>query len=153
MGFVHTNQPDSAQAELNSMQRLHDTLLAQQETYEANQVAIQLTISQAWILWKEGKNAAALESMIRAADMEDKTEKHPVTPGEILPARELLADMYMQMHQPQKALEAYEADLTKHPNRYNALYGAAQAALQCGKKEQAATLHNQLAVITGNKAP
>lgn len=153
MGFVHTSQRDSAQTELNTMQRLHDTLLAQKETYKANQVAIQLKTSQAWILWKEGKNAAALENMIMAADMEDKTEKHPVTPGEILPARELLADMYMQMNQPQKALEAYEADLIKHPNRYNGLHGAAEAALQCGKKEQAAAWHNQLVVITGNKVP
>jgi hypothetical protein len=49
--------------------------------------------------------------------------KHPVTPGEVLPARELLADMYMEMGMPGKALIAYEADLTTHPNRLNGLRG------------------------------
>ena len=65
-----------------------------------------------------------------SADMEDKTEKHPVTPGEVLPARELLADMLMQMNDPGKALEMYEASLKKRPNRRNSLYGAWQWRLK-----------------------
>ena len=59
--------------------------------------------------------------------MEDKTEKSPVTPGEVIPAEELLADMLLQSNKPAAALEAYEADLKKHPNRFNGLYGAGVA--------------------------
>jgi hypothetical protein len=64
--------------------------------------------------------------------MEDKTEKHPVTPCEVIPARELLADMLLEMHQPAKALINYEMDLAKHPNRLNTMAGAARAANQAG---------------------
>jgi len=127
LGFVHLNQIDSAKNELNVLNQLRDTLIAWKETYKANQVNIQIKASQAWILWKAGENEAALDNMKMAADMEDKTEKHPVTPGEIIPARELLADLYMEMHQPLKALEAYRLDLATHPNRYNGLQGVAKA--------------------------
>ena len=151
LGFVHINQIDSAHAELNTLNRLRNELLAQKESYKANQVDIQIKASEGWILWKEGNNAAALEKMTAAADLEDKTEKHPVTPGEVLPARELLADMLLQMHRPLAALSAYEADLLNHPNRYNGLYGASLAAQQCGKKDLAENYRKQLSEITGVK--
>lgn len=151
LGYVHTGDPDHATAELNILNKLRDELIAKKETYNANQVSIQIKSSEAWILWKAGKNAAALEKMQQAADMEDKTEKHPVTPGEVLPARELLADMLLEMHQPQKALEAYELDLANHPNRYNGLYGAAVAAERSGKQELANTYYKQLSNITGKQ--
>jgi tetratricopeptide (TPR) repeat protein len=152
LGYVHTNQPEKASEELNTLQQLHEELLAKKETYNANQVNIQIKTSEAWILWKQGKNAAALEKMMQAADMEDKTEKHPVTPGEVLPARELLADMLLEMHQPEKALEAYELDLANHPNRYNGLFGAAVAAEQSGKQELANSYFQKLSTITGKQA-
>ena len=66
--------------------------------------------------------------MTEAADMEDATEKHPVTPGEVIPARELLGDMYMEHGEFARALEMYEADLERHTGRFNGLYGAAIAA-------------------------
>ena len=63
-----------------------------------------------------------------AAQLEEKTGKHPVTPGAPLPARELLGDMLLEMGQPAEALAAYEASLREAPNRFNSLYGAARAA-------------------------
>jgi tetratricopeptide (TPR) repeat protein len=82
--------------------------------------------------------------MTEAADMEDATAKHPVTPGEIIPARELLGDMYLEMNQPAKALEAYEADLANHANRFNGLYGAGQAEEKIGNTEKAVLYYKQL---------
>ena len=61
--------------------------------------------------------------MVQAADMEDSTMKHPVTPGEVLPARELLADMHMEMGKMGKAVAAYDADLRMHPKRLNGMRG------------------------------
>lgn len=149
LGAVHTDQLDLAKAELNELNRLHEELVKQKDTYKANQVDIQIKASQAWIQWKEGKSKEALENMNLSADMEDKTEKHPVTPGEVLPARELLADMLMEMKNPGKALEMYEASLKKRPNRRNSLYGASMAAVASGKKELAKIYSKKFQELTG----
>lgn len=149
LGAVHTDQLELAKTEWKELNRLRDILVSQRETYKANQVDIQVNASQAWIQWKEGKNKEALDNMKLSADMEDKTEKHPVTPGEVLPARELLADLLMQMNKPADALAMYEASLKKHPNRFNSLYGAAVAADRSGKKDLAKNYYKLLQDITG----
>jgi hypothetical protein len=149
LGAANSHQLDLAKAEWNELNKLQDELVKQKETYKANQVDIQLKASQAWIQMKEGKNKEALENMNLSADMEDKTEKHPVTPGEVLPARELLADMLMQMNKPAQALEMYEAGLKTRPNRHNSIYGAWMAAGASGKKELAKTYSKQFKTITG----
>lgn len=144
LGAVHTGNIDSARVELKNLNRMYDTLTKQKDLYKANQVQIQIKTSEAWILLKEGKNKEALNLMSLAASMEDNTEKHPVTPGEVIPARELLGDMLLQMNKPEKALEAYEADLKEHPNRFNGLYGAALAAQASGNFEKATAYYQQL---------
>ena len=110
---------------------------------------MQVKTSEAWIQFKEGNNETALELMTAAADKEDGTEKHPVTPGEILPARELLGDMLMEMNKPALALEAYKSALVTHPNRFNALYNAGLAAQRSGNKEEAATYFQKLLASVG----
>jgi tetratricopeptide (TPR) repeat protein len=148
LGFVHIDKMDSASTELKNLNTIYDTLTAQKDSYKANQVMIQINTSEAWILFKEGKNNEALKAMTVAADMEDRTEKHPVSPGEVIPARELLGDMLLQMNRPEKALEAYEADLKRHPNRFNGLYGAALAAEKWHHAEDANAYYRQLISIT-----
>jgi cytochrome c-type biogenesis protein CcmH/NrfG len=86
--------------------------------------------------------------MTEAADMEDATAKHPVTPGEIIPARELLADMYFETGDYGNALTAYAFDLERHPNRLNGLGGAAMAASRMGNKDEAQKYSNQLNELT-----
>jgi tetratricopeptide (TPR) repeat protein len=147
LGSVHIGNIDSAKAELKNLATIYDTLMAQKDPYKANQVQIQIRSSEAWILFKEGKNGEALSRMNMAADMENKTEKSPVTPGEVIPASELLGDMLLQMNKPDKALEAYEADLKKHPNRFNGLYGAGLAAERSNNFEKATFYYRQLTTI------
>lgn len=147
LGFVHLNQLDSAQAELKHLNDLHRQLLDQKDTYKANQVNIQLISSLAWIQMKQGKNRQALQTMSLAADMEDHTEKHPVTPCEVIPARELLADMLLKMEKPKEALNAYQIDLNRHPNRFNALYGAAVSANKMQNEELAGSYYRKLLAI------
>jgi tetratricopeptide (TPR) repeat protein len=151
LGFIHTNKPDSAKNELAIMNQLRNDLLAKKESYKANQVDIQIKAIEGWILLKQGNQAAAIEKMTLAADMEDKTEKHPVTPGEVLPARELLGDMYLEIKDSEQALEAYQADLEKHPKRYNGLNGASRSAALCGKKDLADYYSKLIAAITASK--
>jgi Tetratricopeptide repeat len=150
LGSVHTGNLDSARAELKNLNRIHDTLLNQKDLYKANQVQIQIRISEAWIQFKEGKNNEALKTMRVAATMEDNTEKSPVTPGEVIPAMELLGDMLFQMNQPARALEAYEADLKKHPNRFNGLFAAGLAAEKCNNLQKANEYYRQLLVVANS---
>ena len=144
LGAVHTGQLGPARAELAQLQGLHDRLVDEKDAYKANQVAIQLRAGEAWINVLAGKNAEALALMNQAADMEDQTEKHPVTPSEVIPARELLGDMLLQLHQPQQALAAYAASLQQHPNRFNGLFGAGVAAERIGNLKRAQFYYQQL---------
>jgi tetratricopeptide (TPR) repeat protein len=149
LGSVHINSLGEANNELEQLKQLHNVLVIQKDDYKANQVAIQMKSGEAWIRLKEGKRDEALQLMQLAADMEDKTGKHPVTPGEVLPARELLGDMLLELNQPAKALEAYEANLKTHPNRFNALYGAGLAAERVGDHQKAKTYFQQLINVAG----
>jgi tetratricopeptide (TPR) repeat protein len=150
LGSVHTGKIDSAKAHLKILNAIHDTLLKQKDPYKANQVQIQIKASEAWILFKEGKDNEALKLMNAAADMEDRTQKHPVTPGEVIPARELLGDMLLEMQLPGPALQAFEADLKKHPHRFNGLYGAGLACEKLRNMAKAKTYYQQLLRISGS---
>jgi tetratricopeptide (TPR) repeat protein len=147
LGAVHTGQMDSARSELGKLKILQDTLLKRGDIYKANQVDIQIRSSEAWILFKERKYSTALERMVSAADMEDATVKNPVTPGEVIPARELLADMLLEMGYPVKAVMAYQEDLKTHQNRFNGLYGAGLASEKSGDRKNAISYYRQLSDI------
>lgn len=144
LGAVHTGNTAVAEAALKSLAAIHDTLLRQQDAYKANQVEIQLKAARAWMLLKGGRQEAALALMDTAARMEDNTQKHPVTPGEVIPARELLGDMLLAANRPRQAMEAYEAALRQQPNRFNGIYGAARAAQRIHNNEKAGWYYRQL---------
>ena len=138
LGAVQLGKLDNAKTELDSLRSLHTRLSKEKNmSREAAQVAVQIKTGEAWIQYKEGNNDKAVELMTAAANMEDRTEKHPVTPGEIIPARELLGDMLIEMNKPALALEAYKSVLETHPNRFNGLYSAGLAAQRTGNKEEA----------------
>jgi tetratricopeptide (TPR) repeat protein len=148
LGAVHTHQPELAQQELKQLNVIHAQLQQAKEDYQAGLVLIQIKASEGWMEFEKGHRAAALQRMMDAAAMEDATEKHPVTPGEVVPARELLGDMYMDMGEPVKALEAYESDLKRHPNRFNGLYGAGLAEERSGNAAKAVDYYKQLLVVS-----
>lgn len=148
LGAVHIKKLEDARMELAQIQSIHDKLKQMNESYKANLVQIQIKAGEAWIKLKEGEEDQAIKLMTEAADMEDATAKHPVTPGEIIPARELLADMYLETGDFANALTAYEADLQRHPNRFNGLYGAGLALEKSGNRERPNRYHAQLAALT-----
>ncbi len=148
MGSANIGNINAAKKELEELTHIYDTLTKQKDLYKANQVQIQIKTGEAWICFKEGKNNEALTLMNLAADMEDKTEKHPVTPGEVIPAREFLGDMLLQMEKPDEALKMYEADLKTHPNRFNGVYGAGLSAKTLGQNEKARLYYTQLLNIS-----
>ncbi len=156
LGAVHTKKPEIARQELQNLSDIYTKLNERKEGYKANQVLIQIKASEGWIQFAQGDKRAALQPMIEAADLEDSTEKDPVTPGEVIPARELLGDMYLEMGEPSKALEAYKLDLKRHPNRFNGLYGAALAAEKLQDNKNAVMYYRKLMSMThsqGKKRP
>jgi hypothetical protein len=150
LGSVHINNIDSAKIELTNLQNLYDTLVRQKDPYKANQVMIQIETGRAWILFREGNKSEAIRLMAIAADREDKTEKHPVTPGAIIPARELLGDMLVEMNNLTEALVAYESDLKKQPNRFNGLYGAGLSCERIKNVEKAKYYYEQLVAMANS---
>lgn len=150
LGNVHLNKVNAAKLELAKLDQLHDTLEKQKDSYKSMEVAIQIKAGEAWIQFVSGDKKDAINAMELAADMEDRTGKHPVTPGEVLPARELLGDMFLQMNDTLNALKAYEAVLEKSPNRFNSLYGAGKAAEKSGNEQKAIDYYRQLLAITAS---
>jgi len=150
MGAVHLKEQHTANTRLSTLKELKAELIAQKDNYKTNQVDIQIKTGEAWMKLMDGNQEAALAMMQAAADLEDKTGKHPVTPGEVLPARELLGDMLMEMHKYEAALAAYDSVLVNAPNRFNSLYGAGRAAQKMGNTAKATKYYKQLLSITGN---
>jgi uncharacterized protein HemY len=91
--------------------------------------------------------------MRTAANTEDKNEKHIVTPGRIVPARELLGDMLLELKQPALALKEFEASHKREPDRYRGLSGAAQAAAQSGDVAKAKHYYARLMEVAGGGDP
>lgn len=129
---------------LGSIQRL---LAESKENYWATQVEIQRRTAAAWLAHAEGKQDEALKLMRSATDLEDTTEKAPVTPGAIVPARELLGELLLELREPQQALKEFEASLLVSPNRFNGLYGAAKAAELSGDRKKAAVFYAKLTAL------
>jgi tetratricopeptide (TPR) repeat protein len=153
LGAVRSGDIESAERELEIIQTFHQELLGVKSamaSYQADQVNVEIKTTQAWIEFAKGHSELAIELMRTAVDLEAKTTKHPVTPGEILPANQLLGDMYLELNEPENAMHAYEADLINHPNRFNSIYGAAIAAKALGDDEKASLYFEWLVQLVGN---
>src|SRR6266704_2571469 len=106
-------------------------------TYWSGQVKIQRLAAIAWVARAAGDTAEAIRQASAAAELEDATQKHPVTPGAVLPARELLGDLLLELGRPAEAARAYAASLAHQPNRARSLFGAARAAALAGDAKTA----------------
>ena len=111
---------------------LLDSLSARRDAYWGTIVGAQRLAAEAWLARAAGDDARALQLAREAAELEETVEKHPVTPGPLLPARELEGDLLMELGRPADAQRAYEQTLTREPNRARTLAGAARAARQAG---------------------
>jgi hypothetical protein len=137
LGAARSGNPDAAKADIAKLAELRDRLRDAKDAYWSEQVDIQRQVATAWVLYAEGKRDDALNAMSAAADAEDKTEKHPVTPGVPKPARELYGVMLLESGNAKEALTAFEATLKKEPNRLGAYVGAAMAAEKSGDNAKA----------------
>ena len=143
LGAARSGNPTVVQASIKELEKLHDIAL-KKSAYWANQVEIQKTSAQAWLAFAQGKKSEALHLMQLAADIETSTDKSPTTPGEILPARELLGDMLLELDRSEEALQEYETELVRSPNRLNSIYGAGRAAEIAHDREKAKAYYMKL---------
>jgi tetratricopeptide (TPR) repeat protein len=140
--------PAAARQALARLQALHGALVAAKNAYWAEQAEIQGLGVAAWIARGEGRNDEALRLLRQAADREDGTEKHPVTPGAIQPAREMLGELLLDLGQPAAALAEFEASQKIDPNRFHGLAGAARAAELAGDRAKAKRYYEHLLELT-----
>ena len=134
VGAARSGNAAAAASELERLEALRE---ATGSDYWAEQVDIQREIVSALAQCAEGQTQGCVENLKQAANREDATEKHVVTPGPILPARELLADVLLENDQAAEALAEYEAVLAKEPNRFRAIAGAMEAADKAGDAKRA----------------
>jgi len=132
LGAAHTGNLQAARQHTEQVRRLSAELREKGDAYWAEQVAIQGEEAGGWVAFAEHRTYDALRLLRMAADHEDATEKHSVTPGAVRPARELFGVLLMEMHQPKEALIAYRQVLAVAPGRRNALKGAAEAERMAG---------------------
>jgi tetratricopeptide (TPR) repeat protein len=151
MGAVNTNNFKTVEHKIEVLKTLHQNLIAQNDKTKAiqiKQIEIQIKTSQAWLSFRNNDLENGLSLMKEAVEIERQTSKHPVTPGDVLPAIELLGDMLLELNKPEEALVAYEENLIGRPYRFNGIYGAAFAASQSGNLEKATLYFQQLLKLT-----
>ncbi len=149
LGAARSGDSAMAEKEIQELARLRDELKLAKRDFWAAEVEISRLGAAAWAAFARGKKAEALAIMQSAADLEDKHEKHIVTPGRILPARELLGEMLLELKRPADALKEFEASHTREPERFRGYYGAAVAAEKSGDKAKAKLYYTKLVALAG----
>ena len=149
IGFARTGDASAARVEIEKLAALRDALVIGKGEYDwATQVEIERQIAAAWLAYAEGKQDESLKLMRAVADLDDATDKHPVTPGAILPAREQLGELLIELKQPAAALREFETSLRDTPERFNGLYGAARAASLASDQKKARSYYEKLLALT-----
>ena len=138
IGGARSGNVESATEAVGKLEQLR----VYEETNNSNpywsvQIKVQELAVSAWLAYAQGDKATALNLMLESVAVENDSSKHAVSPGELLPASELLGDMQMELGNPGAAIEAYRHTLIRSPNRFNSLYGAALAADQLGDQSAA----------------
>jgi tetratricopeptide (TPR) repeat protein len=132
IGSAHLHQPGDVRKDIAEIERIYKKRLAEKSEF-ADAVEGDRKEAQAWLSFAEGKYDDAVEALRPIADKEDATGEEP----DGAPAREMIADILLEAKRPQQALAEYQTDLKLHPNRFDALYGAARAAEAAGKQADA----------------
>jgi hypothetical protein len=150
LGAARLGHAAAANEAATALTRIQERLLRANEPYWARQVEIQALAVAAWSALEAGKKEEALRQMESAAALEDGTEKSAVTPGPLFPARELLGEMLLEINEPTKALEQFEATLKKEPRRFRSLYDAAHAARLIGSPNTSQRFFRDLLQVCAN---
>ena len=150
LGLANLGDAAGARAELKRLQALRDTAAGMKLGYWADQIDIQAEVVRGLAACADGNRDECMEILAKAAAREDATEKHVVTPGPLVPAREALASIKLASGMGSEALADFEKVLTREPNRFHATYGAARAAQLAGDHARAAEHYRNFIAIVGD---
>lgn len=149
IGLARAGNPTAAKLDVQRLTEIERKLRAAGNTYWADQVSIQAQEANGWVMQASGDSQAARRALASAADLEDSMEKLPLTPGPVIPAREQLGELLLQMRQPSEALNQFERSLQESPGRRNALQGALQAAKQADMPDKVAKYQTAVKQLSG----
>jgi tetratricopeptide (TPR) repeat protein len=135
-GAARAGRPDAATADIEAL-KAAATALQGRDAYWQEQVEIQRIAAEGWVAFSRGQRDQGLAMLREAAEREGRTDKHPVTPGPLMPAREQLGEMLLLMQRPAEAQAEFEAVQQTEPRRFRAVNGAAMAAEQAGNRDAA----------------
>jgi hypothetical protein len=152
-GAARLGDAESAAREAEALGRLRALLDEQKNKYWSTEVEVQRQGVLAWAALAKGEKDAALAQMKSAADLEDSSEKSPVSPGRVVPARELLGEMLLRLGRPAEALKEFETSAQRDPNRFRGYYGAALAAQRSGDAAKARAYFGKLAALAAKGDP
>jgi hypothetical protein len=152
LGSARRGDAEAAKAEVARLIGLRATMTAQKKDYWIEQADIQIGAVSAWVARAEGRDDDALKLMRETADHEDRTEKHVMMPGRVLPVREMLGELLLELKEPAKAMVAFEQSQQADPNRFRSVYGAGRAAESAGQRERAQTFYTHLLRQVGPQA-
>jgi tetratricopeptide (TPR) repeat protein len=148
IGAARSGDTAGARRDVDELTRIKQALTEVKGDYDwAKQVEIERQVASAWLEFAEGRNEESLRMLRAAADLDDATDKHPVTPGALLPVREQLGELLLELKQPAAALQEFEVSFRSTPNRFNGLYGAARAAGLSGNTKSAHLYYTKLLTL------
>jgi len=151
VGAARSGQYEVARESIETLREFEDRVSATASaSYWKNQVRVQRLTGEAWLAWETGARADGLTLMRQAAVLEAATDKHAVTPGEVIPAAEFLGEMLLESGAAEEALASFRSALERSPRRLNGLAGAAGAAVASGDAEAAAGYYRQVLKLTAN---
>jgi len=153
LGDARTGNIAGAQTEIAKLQSLKDKLSTAKNTYWANQVEVQRLGAAGILAHVQGDDAKAVELVRAAADLEATMDKSPATPSPVLPARELLGDLLLELKQASAALTEYKEMLRTDPNRFRSVLGEARAAKQSGDTAAAHNAYQKLVALSKPAGP
>jgi tetratricopeptide (TPR) repeat protein len=148
LGAARMGKVTAAEQDAQKLETLHKALVETKNNYWATEVEVQSMAATAWVAKARGQAKDAVRLMRAAADLEDRNEKHIVTPGRVVPARELLGEMLLELKQPAAALNEFELSQVREPNRLRGYVGAAAAAAAAGERDKARAHYAKLVELT-----
>jgi len=151
LGAARTGKVAAARKDVERLQALKETMTAMKMDYWAGQADFQIKSVNAWIAKAENRHEEAVKLMRSAAELEEASDKHPVTPGNVVTCRELLGEMLMALNKPSQAFAEFERSLKHDPNRFRGIYGAAHAAEVSGKSKAARNYYTKLQALTADR--
>ena len=145
--MARTGDIAGAEIEVAKLQSLKQKLDQAKDDYWAKQVEVQRLAASGILAHFKGDDKQAVELVRAAAELDATMDKHPATPAEVLPARELLADLLLELNDPAAALKEYEQSLRTDRNRFRSILGMARAAKQTGDTAKAREAYEKLSTL------